>query len=237
MLRKKYNDNDCKIRTRFFREGVIILEIKDTEKLVLARYDESGNLVPVSESESRWIKVFSSTWEHKDKQGKWLFSSREEDVLPPESKEPDAVIIVAVYNKRYIVLTDEFRVPIKGREISFPAGLIEKGEAVEDAAKREFFEETGLDLDVKMKSSPKLYSSAGCTNETVQIVFGEATGELSSTNHEAGEDINIIVANYDYVCQLCDSQHMPIGAKAWPILYMLKCMFTETKEFSFQQEG
>lgn len=209
------------------------MKIVKTEQLVLARYDKNGHLEPLPENEAKWLKVFANHWEHHDKQGQWLFVSRDDVPVGPEEKEPDAVIIVAIHvgdDNNRLVLTSEFRVPIMGREIGFPAGLKDKGESAVDAAIREFFEETGLSLKVTGISSSKLYSSAGCTNESVQIIFGMATGKISSTGLEVSEDIKVILADYQYISDLCELHNVPIGAKAWSILYMLKNMWSEKRK-------
>lgn len=203
------------------------MKITNTEEVILARRDSDGNITPLSEDESKWLNVYLSHWNHKEGQGKWLFTSRGEHV-PPKDKEPDAVVIVAVYKSKRtfqdcLVLTSEYRVPILGREIGFPAGIINPGEDVKEAAKREFSEETGLNLDVRYVSPPTLYSSAGCTNETVQIVFGKASGTISYHGHESSEDIDVILANYQYISGLVEEES-PIGAKAWPILFMYRNM-------------
>jgi ADP-ribose pyrophosphatase len=208
------------------------LKILDTEQLVLARYNEDGILEPLPENEAKWLKIFSCGWEHSDKKGRWMFTSRGEP-LGPDEKTPDAVIVAAIHRPtpysgqdNRLVLTSEYRVPIMGREIGFPAGLIDPGEAVEDAACREFKEETGLDLNVSYISPSTLYSSAGCTNETVQIVFGYASGEVSYEGNEGSEDIEVILSDYQAVSDLVES-NVPVGAKAWPILFMLKQMWEE----------
>ena len=204
------------------------MKILNTEQLVLARYNEDGVLESLPENEAKWLKMFSSSWEHNDKKGRWMFSSRGEPVGPQE-KTPDAVIIAAIYNN-CLVLTSEYRVPIMGCEIGFPAGLIDKGESVEDAARREFKEETGLDLKVTYTSPPNLYSSAGCTNESIQIVFGEASGDISYDGNEGSEDIKVIMADYQTVSNMSEMGALPVGAKAWPILFMLTQIWEKEKE-------
>jgi ADP-ribose pyrophosphatase len=205
------------------------LNILKTEQLVLARYNEDGVLEPLPEAEAKWLKIFSCGWELNGAKGNWMFSARGEPARP-EQKTPDAVIIVALLGDR-LVLTSEYRVPIMGRELGFPAGLMEDGESAEIAASREFKEETGLDLDVTYISPPSLYSSAGCTNESIQIVFGNASGEVSNEGNEGSEDIEVTLADYQKVSELVD-MHVPMGARAWPIFFMLKQMWADKKVIS-----
>ena len=43
-----------------------------------------------------------------------------------------------------MVIIREYRVPLDGYEYGFPAGLVDNGESLEQAARRELMEETGL---------------------------------------------------------------------------------------------
>jgi ADP-ribose pyrophosphatase len=58
-------------------------------------------------------------------------------------EHPDSVGIIALDNKRNIVLVEQFRIATKNSLIEIPAGKIEKGETPEDAARREMNEEIG----------------------------------------------------------------------------------------------
>jgi ADP-ribose pyrophosphatase len=53
------------------------------------------------------------------------------------------VVIVPVTDEKEVLLTGQFRPPVNGYVIEFPAGLNEKGDPLEEAARRELLEETG----------------------------------------------------------------------------------------------
>src|SRR4030043_2059902 len=53
------------------------------------------------------------------------------------------VAIVPVTDKNEVLLIRQFRPPVNGYVIEFPAGLNDKKETLKEAAKRELLEETG----------------------------------------------------------------------------------------------
>jgi 8-oxo-dGTP pyrophosphatase MutT (NUDIX family) len=170
----------------------------------------------------------------------FMVSRGTQEKLPSiEQKRPDAVIVVGTINSengRQLVLVDQFRPAIGGREISFPAGLIEPydwqaGNGLAEptaaiAAKREFFEEVGLLLKVRAFSPANLYSSAGMTNESSIVVFGEASGKPSIVNNEPTEDIHVLLWGeneiQDAILNPKSEQHF--SKISWPMLYMFSKM-------------
>ncbi len=169
------------------------------------------------------LSMFKRTCEHKGKKFDWFFASRDKEPPPLEKKTPDAVVVVSIHiddkGTPKLVLTSEFRVPIGGREINFPAGIIDPGQSYSETAIRELKEETGLDLEVQW-ISPNLYSSAGLTNESSVYVFGRASGTPSNEHLEGHEDIEVYLADMEQVRLIANGVCGAIGNKAWPLLWM-----------------
>lgn len=88
--------------------------------------------------------------------------------------QPDAVVIITIIKGKTCLdtlLVEQFRPPIQGVGIEFPAGLVDKGETPEQAALRELKEETGYVGTVeKSFKTPLLCMSPGLTNEMIMIV-------------------------------------------------------------------
>ena len=98
----------------------------------------------------------------------------------------DAVVLI-IHNedKSKILLNKEYRMAVGNVAINFPAGLIDPGETIEVAAKRELWEETGLELYEIVSRWPSSYSAVGLTNERSEVIVGLARGEFSpSTSAE-----------------------------------------------------
>ncbi len=114
------------------------------------------------------------------------YISSPEKLLHPRT---DAVMIIMTdVGREHMLLIREFRLEL-GREIyGLPAGLIARGETVEQAARRELKEETGLDLVEIRHVLPPAYSAVGLSNEQCICVFGTAAGEIAPCK-ETGEEI------------------------------------------------
>lgn len=112
----------------------------------------------------------------------------------------DGVIIYALYGEAHdqVVLIRQYRYPIGGFIYELPAGLCEKGEDFHEGAIRELHEETGLTLTPLQADSayeaPR-YTSVGMSDEAVAIVYGYASGEVSSRFTEDSEEIEVILAD------------------------------------------
>lgn len=113
-----------------------------------------------------------------------------------DKSKADAVMICAVAGD-CLVLEKQFRFTIDDYVYEMPAGLIEKGESLEEAAKRELFEETGMRLTVMHghHSSRSYYSSVGLTDESICTIYGYASGTPTSENEEDTEDIQVVLAD------------------------------------------
>lgn len=85
------------------------------------------------------------------------------------------VTIVAWKNDRLLLLK-EFRMSVNRTIYNLCAGMLEEGESVEDCARRELYEETGLRVARFLDILPPSYSAVGFSDTATWLVFLEAEG-------------------------------------------------------------
>ncbi|MGC3971983.1 MAG: NUDIX hydrolase [Pirellulales bacterium] len=174
----------------------------------------------------KWLNLFARTFRHGGRTVKWLFASRRQK--PEGARSADAVLIVPILidgvaegtAEPKLIATREWRVPIWDHEWGVPAGLVEAGEAVEEAARRELLEETGYELVDVHEVSPLNYSSTGMTDEAVVMVFCTCrTPPDFRQRLDGAEQIEVHPLTIAEVSKLVDTDE-PINGRAWMAVYM-----------------
>ena len=159
--------------------------------------------------------------DRKNCEKEWIFASRSKDLNPLEKDYtmPDAVVIVPFHiQEKKLVVIKEFRVSLGGYQYGFPAGLMDIGETVEQAGKRELFEETGLTLTRVLKKSPAIFSSSGMTDESISLLFVECKGSPTSFFNEASEDIEVMMLSQKQALDILCSNRIKFDVKSWIVL-------------------
>lgn len=131
----------------------------------------------------KFITRYDICYETVDKKTKiYEIISRNSNITTFEElhgKEADAVVIIATdESEEKILLNKEFRLAPGEWVYNFPAGLIDYGEVPYESAKRELWEETGLELYEITDYIGTSYSAVGFSNETNVCVVGKARGEI-----------------------------------------------------------
>ena len=107
----------------------------------------------------------------------------------------EAVAIVPLLNESEVVLLKQFRAPVNTWVYEVPAGLIEEGEDVVSAARRELIEETGYDAGV-VKKVLSVYTAPGYSDEVLHIVVARDLRYVGA-RPEPGELIQVIKLSVD----------------------------------------
>lgn len=120
--------------------------------------------------------------------------------LATRDHTPDGVAIYSLYGEKQdrIVLVRQYRYAIDGYIYEFPAGLVEKNEDYHSAAIRELREETGLKLEllqVPEYMEKPLYTTIGMTDECCSMVYGYASGTISTEGEEDSEEIEVVLVD------------------------------------------
>jgi len=104
-----------------------------------------------------------------------------------------AMAIVAVTDDQELLLVDQYRIPVQGRVIELPAGLVgdlaeTSTESIEEAARRELVEEVGFEAE-RIERLTSAVSSAGLTDEAVHLVRAIGLRQVSDGGGDETEDI------------------------------------------------
>ena len=179
-------------------------------------------------TDEKWLNLYAATFRHGEHTGRWVFASRKPGDDPYRiPNRCDAVLIVATLHEPgrppRLVLEREYRVPVGAYVLGLPAGLLDPGESVEDTARRELREETGLEVTAVKRVTPPLFSSPGMTDEAAAIAYVDCKATPGGKAElQDSEDIEVLLLDYDGVRRLCDDPGPHIDAKAWTTLYMYR---------------
>jgi len=112
-------------------------------------------------------------------------------------ERPAVLIIARTEQSGRIVLLRQYRVPLDCFVLEFPAGLVDEGEGIEEAARRELREESGFEGRI-CSLSPPVCTSPGLTNERVTIVTMLVPEQAScAPAHEPSEEIEVLTPSLD----------------------------------------
>ncbi|KAK5659636.1 hypothetical protein OQA88_843 [Cercophora sp. LCS_1] len=173
-------------------------------------------------SEAKWITL--QKIEYTDQTGKpriWEVASRKTrsakagvdavamgNVLLHPSRPPSTMIVI------------QYRPPLDAYTVEWPAGLIDADETAEEAAVREFKEETGYDCRV-VSVSPVQSADPGMSSATMQMVMVEVDlgegDEVPEQRLEDGEHIQRVVVPlsefYERLVEYSQKERFMVAAK------------------------
>jgi ADP-ribose pyrophosphatase len=115
-----------------------------------------------------------------EKRGRWEYATR--------TRSTNAVVILAEHDGK-VILIEQYRVPVGGRCLELPAGLVgdeDPDASVEETAVKELEEETGFTA-ARIERLGDFYSSPGMLGESFTLVRAHGVrkvGDGGGTEHE-----------------------------------------------------
>ena len=105
-------------------------------------------------------------------------------------RHPGAVAVVPIDGEE-VVLVRQYRAAIDAHLLEIPAGLRDiAGEALEDTARRELLEETGL-VAGRLEKVAGVHNSVGFSDEMIHIFLATELSETDRTVTESPEEIDM----------------------------------------------
>lgn len=170
-------------------------------------------------TDSAWLNLYDVAYvDKKGHQRSWQVVSRHQEpkCISGRFDMPDAVLMIPFHKKeKSLVVLKEYRVSLASSQYEFPAGLIDPKESIEEAAKRELMEETGLTLTRITQASPPLYNTAGLTDESVALVFCECEGVPSTKQNQGTEFIEVCLLSPQEANQILRDKNAQFDVKLW----------------------
>ena len=146
------------------------------------------------------------------------------------------VAIVPVTDDKEVLLIRQFRPPVNGYVIEFPAGLNDKGDTLEEAARRELLEETGYSAkEIIYLTEGSMSSGASGEILTVFLAKGLALNPLNQVQgqgqgqgigeRDETEDIEVLkvpINELDYKLSALRSEGNYIDLKIYGLMELAK---------------
>ncbi|KAF2665367.1 hypothetical protein BT63DRAFT_442777 [Microthyrium microscopicum] len=129
---------------------------------------------PLDSQDAKWIKLDKIDWTDQAGVSRvWEVASRKTRGSTGVDAVAIAPIILRPNTPAAVLILHQYRPPVGAMCIELPAGLIDPGETIEEAALRELKEEAGL-VGRIVEVSPTICSDPGMTTANMQLVVVEA---------------------------------------------------------------
>jgi ADP-ribose pyrophosphatase len=179
------------------------------------------NISDLSSDQAKWVQL--KRIEYVDQVGKprtWEVATRKTRGKAGVDAVAMGNILLHPSHPPSTLLVIQYRPPLDAYTIEWPAGLVDADETAEEAAVREFKEETGYDCRV-LSVSPVQAADPGLSNANMQLVMVEVQlgedDEQPTQRLEDGEHIERVVVPlsefYDRLMEYSRRERTVVAAK------------------------
>lgn len=130
-------------------------------------------------------------------------------------------MVVGMTSDRKLVMIKQYRYLVDDEVVEFPSGGVKNGENIENAARREFEEESGYSCEKLIKIS-SVYETYGQLNRRIHIFFAPEV-KKTKQNLDSGdehEDIDVELMDFDKVVKLALENKIDAMGSALAILLL-----------------
>ncbi len=169
------------------------------------------------ELDKDFLKFYTAKYLTNGKNREYFFVSRNdtEDLAVVTEKIKPTAIEAFTYYKDKIIMIEEFRSAIGKKFYSFTAGLIEEGESIDKAIKREIYEEIGGKVKtIELLQNYPMAVCAGMTDEANYFALVELES-LGKQHLEETEDIKVKIFEVDELEKLIKHNKLPLTASGY----------------------
>ncbi|KAK4196055.1 NUDIX hydrolase domain-like protein [Triangularia verruculosa] len=219
-----------------------IIRSKMTQTLHKKQEPAITSVTDLPTSEAKWVTL--QKIEYTDQTGKartWEVASRKTrsakagvdavaigNILLSPNKAPSTLLVI------------QYRPPLDAYTVEWPAGLIDENETAEEAAVREFREETGYEVSKVLSVSPVQAADPGLSNANMQMAMveveipeleGEGEQALPEQRLEDGEHIERVVVPlaelYEKLVEYSKRERFIVAAKLFHFAAGMNFMKTQ----------
>lgn len=172
--------------------------------------------------DGKYLKNYELTYLNKAGHEKiYEIVSRKELRGPADlGQKSSGVSIVATMDHKLLLL-HEFRMGVNRKVYNLCAGMIEKGESIEDCIARELYEETGLQVKKINRILRPSYAAVGISDVKTQIAFVEAAGDFSYEHTSENELIDAAFYTPEEIEVLLEKEEFSSRAQLAAYLFMM----------------
>ena len=169
------------------------------------------------ELDKKFLKFYTAKYRTNGKNRDYYFVSRNDtdNLALVSGKIKPTAIEAFTYLGNKVIMIEEFRSAIGKKFYSFTAGLIEDGEDVKEAIKREIYEEIGGKVkNIELLQNYPMAICAGLTDEANYFAIVELES-LGKQHLEETEDIKVKEFEVEELEKLIKHNKLPLTASGY----------------------